>query len=355
MKQGLPKVGKHKVTVLSLTYNHSRYIEDTLKGFAMQQTNFAFLCCVFDDASTDGEQDVIRRWIENHCNPEDVEKYDYPLYIILMAPDKDNANCIYVIHLLKKNLFEKTEKKVLIEYWQHLGEYIALCEGDDYWIDPLKLQKQVDFLEINPEYVLIHSDFIALNVSTGQKIYNASYKYNIYDGDIFEKLFQGCFIRTPTICYRTVKLELSERDLPSNIFNGDLFLFYNLAYKGKFHFMKEETCVYRVLRESASHTCSEELRKSRWQRYKNLDYFIAHYFKVDSSIILKLDYKWFKIDLRNCIATKDYARLNGLILPDNNISFLYKFLYYCCKSRFMLLLLSTLLKFKVKMEYNKWF
>ena len=77
MKQGLPQVDNYKVVVLSITYNQSKYIEDTLNGFAMQRTDFPFLCCVFDDASTDGEQDVLKRWIDNHCNPEEVEIYDH--------------------------------------------------------------------------------------------------------------------------------------------------------------------------------------------------------------------------------------------------------------------------------------
>ena len=149
MKQGLPQVDNYKVVVLSITYNQSMYIEDTLNGFAMQRTNFPFLCCVFDDASTDGEQDVLKRWIDNHCNPDEVEIYDHPLAIVLMAPDKDNPNCMYAIHLQKVNTWGKPEKRNLLNYWRQFGEFIALCEGDDYWIDSLKLQEQVNFLENN--------------------------------------------------------------------------------------------------------------------------------------------------------------------------------------------------------------
>lgn len=58
---GLPQIDTHKVVVLSITYNHSKYIEDTLKGIAMQQTEFPFFFCVFDDASTDGEQEILRQ------------------------------------------------------------------------------------------------------------------------------------------------------------------------------------------------------------------------------------------------------------------------------------------------------
>lgn len=355
IKQGLPNVKKHKVVVLSITYNHAKYIEETLKGFAMQQTDFPFLCCVFDDASTDGEQEVLKRWVESHCNSEEVEVYDHPLTTILKAPDKNNTNCIYVIHLQKINTWGRTEKDDLLNYWREQGEYIALCEGDDYWIDSLKLQKQVDFLNENLDYILVHSDFIALNGETGEKIRNASSRYKIYEGNVFENLFEACFVRTPTICYRNINLELKTTDLPINTFGGDLFLFYNLASKGKFHFMHEETCVYRVLKESASHTSSAKIRKLRWQKYKNLDYFIANYFNVNQAIISMLDYKWFKIDLRICIATNDSETLKGLVLPGPKISIVDKYLYYCCKSRLIMLILCVFLKIKGMFGCNKWF
>ena len=145
----LPQVDKHKVVVLTITYNHSHYIEETLKGFAMQKTDFPFLCCVFDDASTDGEQDVLKKWIDNHCNANEIEVYDHPLTTILKAPDKINTNCIYVIHLQKVNTWGKPEKVELLKFWRNKGEYIAFCEGDDYWIESLKLQRQVNILDTN--------------------------------------------------------------------------------------------------------------------------------------------------------------------------------------------------------------
>lgn len=354
MKQGLPHVDKHKVVVLSITYNQSKYIEDTMKGFAMQQTDFPFLCCVFDDASTDGEQDVLRNWIADHCYRDNIEIYDHPLATILMASDKDNPNCIYVVHLQKKNTWGKSEKDEILNYWRNQGEYISLCEGDDYWIFPYKLQKQVDFLDKNSDYVLTHSDFIALNQATGKKIHNASSRYTIYDGNVFEKLFDGCFIRTPTICYRNINLDLEFKDLPDNTFRGDLLLFYNLATKGKFYFMREEMCVYRVLLESASHTSSAEVRKLRWLKYKNLDYFIANYYKLDD-VIIKLDSKWFGIDMRNYIATCDYDAFKSLVLPQYNVPYTYKLLFYCCQIKLIMLSVSNFLKFRRKLIPNKWF
>ena len=143
MKQGFPPINNYKVVILCCTYNQSQYIEDSLKGFTMQQFDSPFVCCVFDDASTDEEQEVLKSWIKNHCNSEDVETYEHPLATILWAHDKDNTNCFYAIHLQKINTWGKTEKNDMINHWTKQGKYISLCEGDDYWIDPYKLKKQI--------------------------------------------------------------------------------------------------------------------------------------------------------------------------------------------------------------------
>lgn len=319
------------VSIQCLVYNHEPYLRQCLDGFVMQKTNFKFEAIVHDDVSTDGSAAIIREYAEKY--PDII----IPIFETENQYSKGDGSLDRIMHEASR------------------GKYIAICEGDDYWTDPLKLQKQVDFLNENSDYILVHSDFIALNDETGEKIRNASSKYKIYEGNVFENLFEACFVRTPTICYRNINLELKTRDLPINTFGGDLFLFYNLASKGKFHFMHEETCVYRVLKESASHTPSARIRKLRWQKYKNLDYFIANYFNVNQAIISMLDYKWFKIDLRNCIATNDFETIKGLVLPGPEVSIVDKYLYYCCKSRLLTLILCVLLKIKGVLGCNKWF
>ena len=244
MKQGLPQVYKYKVVILSITYNQSQYIEDTLNGFVMQRTDFPFICCVFDDASTDGEQDVLRQWIDNHCYSENVEIYNHPLATILMAPDKNNPNCIYAIHLHKVNLFGKPEKQELINYWNQFGEYIAMCEGDDYWIDPYKLQKQVDFLEKNPDYVMCCSD---AKIITKKKELNwCRYKINreIPIKDII--LGGGLYVQTVSLLYN--RSLISANDYPEKAKKchvGDYPLQIFAALKGKIYWFAEKQVVYR--------------------------------------------------------------------------------------------------------------
>ena len=142
------------VGVYCITYNQSLYILDTLNGFCIQQTKTPFICAIFDDVSSDGEQEVIRKYlIDNfdecdHSLSIDKETNDYEL---LFVRHKKNQNGYFAAFFLKYNHF--SIKKQRLPYLLDLVDvkYVAECEGDDYWIDPLKLQKQFDALETHPE------------------------------------------------------------------------------------------------------------------------------------------------------------------------------------------------------------
>ena len=115
------------VSVVCETYNHLPYIRSALDGFVMQKTDFPFEVVVHDDASTDGTADIVREYVER-----------YPGLIRAI--------------LQKENQYSKgvyTDLDCL--YPQAKGKYLAICEGDDYWTDPLKLQKQFDAMEAHPE------------------------------------------------------------------------------------------------------------------------------------------------------------------------------------------------------------
>lgn len=144
------------VSISCITYNHSAYIRQCLDGMLMQQTTFGFEILIHDDCSTDGTDDIIREYASK-----------YPQII--------------------KPLFEEENqyqqgKPIGTAVWnlpRAKGKYIAICEGDDYWTDPLKLQKQVDFMEANPEYVLCCHRY---------KIYNQN--DGTWDKDYVHQLFE---------------------------------------------------------------------------------------------------------------------------------------------------------------------
>lgn len=110
---------KYKVLVRCYTFNHSKFIEDALNGFAMQQTNFPFVCLVVDDASTDGEQEVIKKWMERECEMSKAETIDIPTSIVILVPHKSNVSCTFAFYLLKQNLYKvKGAKKKHVDPWR---------------------------------------------------------------------------------------------------------------------------------------------------------------------------------------------------------------------------------------------
>ena len=152
---------EYKVLVRCATYNHSNYIEDALNGFAIQQTNFSFVCMVMDDASTDGEQEVIKQWMERECDMARAETIVIPTSVVIIVPHRINTSCTFAFYLLNQNLYGTGDKKMNHVYpWREKCEYEAICEGDDYWTDPLKLQKQVEFMEHHPDYTMCCTDAV---------------------------------------------------------------------------------------------------------------------------------------------------------------------------------------------------
>lgn len=244
---------EYKVLCYCITFNQSKYIEDTLNGFAMQKTDFPFACLVVEDCSTDGEQEVIKAWLERECDMTKAEYVDLELSNVILVPHKTNVNCTFAIYLLKRNLWKEPELKgSLVMPWRDHCKYEALCEGDDYWIDTKKLQKQVDFLDSNADYGLVYTGFKIL--------YKDSYIFESNslqpEGNVFDTLLinPSNFVCTVTSCYRTVLYERIKDYYFQPYFKmGDLPLWLAMAVLSKFKYMADITSVYRKLDSSACH------------------------------------------------------------------------------------------------------
>lgn len=136
------------VFIQSMTFNHANYIEDAMRGFVMQKTDFQYVAAVVDDASTDGEPEVIKRFLEKEFDMPSAVQDETGDYVRVVAKHKTNVNCTFVVVFLKYNHYSiEKERLPYFKEWYDNAKYIAMCEGDDYWTDPLKLQKQVDILE----------------------------------------------------------------------------------------------------------------------------------------------------------------------------------------------------------------
>ena len=125
-----------KVIIRCLVYNHEPYLRDCLDGFVMQKTNFPFKAVVHDDCSTDGSASILREYAEKY--PDIIE----PIYET-------------------ENLYSKRDGslgRVMAKACNGRSKYFALCEGDDYWIDPYKLQKQVDYMDSHPECTMTYTN-----------------------------------------------------------------------------------------------------------------------------------------------------------------------------------------------------
>lgn len=151
-----------KVSIWMLAYNHSEFIEQAIEGIINQKCNFQFELIIHDDASTDGTTKIIEKYAK-------------------LYPDTI------------KTIFEETNqfgKKKFFPMFINIakGEYLAMCEGDDAWIDLYKLQKQVDFLDNHPDYEAVYSkckivDENGVDVSYLRPIYNrfSNYRFTLFD------------------------------------------------------------------------------------------------------------------------------------------------------------------------------
>jgi len=226
---------KIMVSISCITYNHAGFIRDAIEGFLMQKTDFPFEILIHDDASTDGTTEIIKEYEKKF--PEIIK----PIYET-------------------ENQWKKGKRgSVTFNFPRAKGKYIAICEGDDYWTDPYKLQKQVDFLEQNKDVfaVVTNSSVCDLNGKILQKErlvipkYNKEGIYNLYD--FFQK---GISYPTATVLFRNENMTyiLRESNRLANPFLGDWILWVLLHLQGDFYFLNEVTAAYRINPQSITHT-----------------------------------------------------------------------------------------------------
>ena len=203
-----PSLDYH-VLVLCMTYNQSRYIEETLNGFAIQQTSFPFVCLVMDDCSTDGEQKVIKTWMNNECDISSVQNIEIELANITIVPHKTNNNCTFAFYFFKKNLYNTKVRAPMNKAWLERCVYTAQCEGDDYWTSPQKLQLSVDFLDKHPDYSVVCHRFKRFHDEEGV-FYDDDKEYLFKahpEGITFKKGFKHFMTQTLCTTYRVRDLD----------------------------------------------------------------------------------------------------------------------------------------------------
>lgn len=237
----------YQVCIKCFTFNHVNYIEDAMHGFVMQQTNFPYVAVVVDDASTDGEPEVIKNFLEKGFDMASAVQDETEDYVRVVAKHKTNVNCTFVVVFLKYNHY--SIKKARIPYfkeWYDNVKYIALCEGDDYWTDPLKLQKQVDYLEGHEDYSMCVNRTSWL-LSDGSLHNDMSCCYeNDRDLSTDEIIrYGGLYVNTVSTVYRNKSIKRDEFQWWKMADVGDYPLHIAASLRGRVRYFADDMSVYR--------------------------------------------------------------------------------------------------------------
>ena len=282
------------LSICCIAYNHENYIRNCLEGFLLQKVDFPIEILIFDDASTDNTQKIIKEF----------ERKDNRIITFLQKDNQWNQGKYGLLDWL----FPAAQ-----------GKYMALCEGDDYWIDPLKLQKQVDFMEANTDCALVFhlANYINDNYKIlglhGPKIKEG---YKVFD--IKDAILQAStLIPTNAMLFQAkyVKDEFPVWFKEAPV--GDVPLTLLLARKGKLGFINEVMSNYRVM---TPESWSKQMQLDRRKR-------INHFFKIKK--MWKVFNKWSKYEYNEVIENK--LKKHKLIFCINELKLIFPLVFNLLK------------------------
>lgn len=209
-----------KVSIITITYNHENYILDTIKGVFIQQYNGPIEFIIANDNSPDNTDTVIKNYLNEVVIP-------------------DNIEIKYTAHTINKGI----SNNFTWALQQATGKYIAMCEGDDYWIDPLKLQKQVDFLENNSDFVMCFHKIKILNTNSGEIVDDFITKVPKEYKSLINLISNTNYIHTPSVVFKNVIKKMPFEFSYTKI--GDYFLYIILGHHGDYGYIEDEMAIYR--------------------------------------------------------------------------------------------------------------
>lgn len=309
------------VSVTVATYQHVNYIKECLDGILMQKTDFPYEIILGEDGSTDGTQQICKEYAEK-----------FPDKIRLFIRDR------------RLSQYKGSDGRItrFNGIWNRMscrGKYIAWCEGDDYWIDSCKLQKQVNFLETHSNYVLSHTSIRYYFQSKQTFIDSNDITINsrlIKQGIKFENILKDYKIQAVSVVFR--------RDLLDKIYNSDSFLYksfyfpmgdtplwYGYMKEGKIHFLPEITSVYR--KNDASLTGTKDL-KARFRfvlSSAELRLYLAMRDSLSADFLKYAEHRYAKNLLTYLSFVPDFTPYFSINVK-KNVSF---FMYYLYKSRLL--------------------
>lgn len=222
------------VSICCTVYNHERYIRQCLEGFVAQESEYTYEILVHDDASTDRSAEIIREY---------EEKYPEVMRPIYQVENQYSQN----VPIYTSILFPKAR-----------GKYLAFCEGDDYWCDPHKLQKQISFLESHPEYSASVHNVLTVDIDDNPMFRNSFGTENhdiVVDGAMK-------FPQTSSYVMRNPMLDQSEegKKVFSAMIGSDKSFMLYMLKTGKIRFFSDFMSHYRLVTSGGD---SHSARKRR--------------------------------------------------------------------------------------------
>lgn len=224
---------KPDVAVSVITYNHEKFIGLAIESILQQKSDYKFRIFITDDKSTDNTANICKTFQDK-----------YPDIIVFESLEKN----IGVI----PNWMRNYQKCIASG-----AQYIANCDGDDYWVDSLKLQKQITFLNNNPDYGLTFSDTILVDCNSNEMAltpYFIERKKMYRSGDIFWDLLKSNFVNNSSVCLRTKTIKSvfpqTEREEKKKWYIVDYWLWLQIAKENKVHFFNEVFATYRTHEEN---------------------------------------------------------------------------------------------------------
>lgn len=219
-----------KVSVCMITYGHEKFILQAIEGVLMQECDFEVELIIANDCSPDKTDLVVQNVLKNHPRRSWVKYFNY-------AQNKG----------IMSNLFFALE--------QCSGTYVAMCEGDDYWITKDKLQKQVDILEKNKEVGLVYSNTKQFIEKTGQFIESPA-RFVQSEEEVIPEMLKSKFVEFASTVFRKTILDkvikILRKELEGKVI-GDTRIILETVYRSRLYHLNETTAVYRILEGSASH------------------------------------------------------------------------------------------------------
>jgi glycosyltransferase involved in cell wall biosynthesis len=312
-------VNEVKVSVVTATYNHEKFLPHTLQSIVEQKVNFKYEVLVGEDCSTDNTAAVVREY---------AEKY----------PD------IIVPYIREKNLGMTGNAMDLVA--RAKGEYVAFIEGDDYWIDEDKLQKQVDFLDTHPDYIAVFGKCIIVDEEERRHPEVEQYSGFVKTGGEYTiKEFKDYLLpgQTATAVYRKVaygelmkKMQSIQIDASQMI---DRMLVLCMLSLGKMHVMDEEVAAYRRMMnvESGSWSSKNDFYsvENLMQYLKGLQILeqVAQMLGLPLCFDKRRNYELKKLyDNRNHFSANEFVKLQRAIQAD----YKSKLAFFCTKIKLLL-------------------